>query len=374
AKWPVFTPPLTHVDAWTCLGHGPELHKALQAGHSGLQPASRVFPHIDALTAGGLIGTLEGVTGEIRLPEILSTGLKLLAPACAWDVDMVIGACSVGDLEGPDAGRPQQALERAIKALRPDVPLPPIQLVSTACSSGTDAVALGAMSISAGLAESILVVAFDSLPAGKLLQHVALGTQSKDRARPFDIDRSGTSFGEACAVAVLASNEGLRRLGLSGQVRVAGFGMSCDAHHVVAPHPEGVYAAQAVLGALGDVSHLAIGYINAHGSGTILNDSAETQALRHAYGENAISHIHIGGTKGALGHTLGATGLVEVVVATQSLIDGWFPPTAGLVTPDPQLKLQFPTETRKRASHERYAMSATFGFGGINSALLMELM
>ena len=208
--------------------------------------------------------------------------------------------------------------------------------------------------------------------AGKLVQHVALGTQSRDRARPFDLGRSGTSFGEAVAIALLASDRGLLRLGLRKLVRVAGFGMSGDAHDVVAPDPDGQHAAQAIRTALRDAEAGEVGYVNAHGSGTQLNDRAEISALRRAVGPEAMASMHVGGTKGALGHTLGATGLVEAVVATHALVEGRYPPTVGLVRPDPTLPFVPATTLRKRSARERYALSVTFGFGGVNSAVLLE--
>ncbi|MBR8343532.1 beta-ketoacyl synthase N-terminal-like domain-containing protein [Burkholderia ambifaria] len=363
---------IVHADAWTCLGHGPALHDALCAGRSGLTPAAAVFPGVERLATAGMVGTLDAIEGEVRLPAILTTGLAHLAPPGLLEADLLVGACSLGDLAGPDAGHPRQALERALCIWSEGRRLPPIQLVSSACSSGTDALGLSAVTIAAGLADVVAVIAFDSLSAGKLVQHVALGTQSRDRARPFDLDRSGTSFGEAVAVVLLASERGLARLGLRKHARVAGFGMSGDAHDVVAPDSAGEHAAQAIRTALRDATPSAVGYVNAHGSGTLLNDRAESTALQRAIGHEALALMHVGGTKGALGHTLGATGLVEAVVATQALVDGRYPPTAGFDRADPALPFAPAMAVRKRSAHEHYALSVTFGFGGVNSAVLLE--
>lgn len=363
---------IAHADAWTCLGHGSALHEALRAGRSGLRPVSDVYPDIDAVASAGLVGTLAEVTGEVRLPAILAGGLARLAPPELWAADLLVGACSLGDLAGPDAGNPRRALERALRLARPDLALPPVQLVSSACSSGTDALGLGAAAITMGLADVVAVLAFDSLGPGKLVQHIALGTHSRDRARPFDVARSGTSFGEAMAVVLLASEQGIRRLGLSRRVRVAGFGMSGDAHDVVASYPEGLYAARAIEQALRGIDPASLGYVNAHGSGTLLNDRAECTALRKVLEPRTTGGIHLGSTKGALGHTLGATGLVEVVVAGHALADGIYPPTAGLENLDPALCWSVPIVARQRAAEERHALSVTFGFGGVNSAVLLE--
>ncbi|BCQ58221.1 beta-ketoacyl synthase N-terminal-like domain-containing protein [Burkholderia gladioli] len=363
---------IAHADALTCLGYGPELHAALLAGRSGLTPAAEAFPNVERLAGAGMVGRLKTVEGEVRVPGILASGLRCLAPDTLLEADLMVGACSLGDLAGPDAGQPRMAFERALRDWSAGKRLPSIQFVSSACSSGTDALGLGAMSIAAGVADVVAVIAFDSLPAGKLVQHVALGTQSRDRARPFDVGRSGTSFGEAVALVLLASEQGLRRLGLSELVRVAGFGMSGDAHDVVAPDPDGRHAARAIQVALRGANSGAVGYVNTHGSGTPLNDRAEVGALRCAIGPAALGKMHIGGTKGALGHTLGATGLVEAVVAARALSDGRYPPTAGLEQPDPNLDITPAMRPGMRSAHQRYALSVTFGFGGVNSAVLLE--
>lgn len=363
---------IAHADAWTCLGHGSALHEALRAGRSGLRPVAEAYPGVEAVASAGLVGTLEEVSGEVRLPAILAGGLARLVPPELWEADLIVGACSLGDLAGPDAGMPRCALERALRLAHPGLALPPVQLVSSACSSGTDALGLGAAAIALGLADVVAVLAFDSLGPGKLVQHIALGTHSRERARPFDVARSGTSFGEAMAVVLLANGSGIRRLGLQRCVRVAGFGMSGDAHDVVAPHPEGSYAAQAIERALGGVDPITLGYVNAHGSGTLLNDRAECAALRLVLGARATEEIHLGSTKGAVGHTLGATGLVEVVVACHALSDGIYPPTAGLENVDPALCWSVPLVARQRVAEECHALSVTFGFGGVNSAVLLE--
>ncbi|KMY86382.1 3-oxoacyl-[acyl-carrier-protein] synthase, KASII [Candidatus Paraburkholderia calva] len=363
---------IVHADALTCLGYGPELYTSLEAGYSGLMPAAEAFPNVERLAGAGMVGRLRTIEGDVRVPGILAAGLRYLAPDALLEADLMVGACSLGDLTGPEAGYPRRAFERALRTWSGGKRLPPIQFVSSACSSGTDALGLGAVSIAAGMVDLVAVIAFDSLPAGKLVQHVALGTQSRDRVRPFDLGRSGTSFGEAAALVLLASERGLQRFGLRTQVRVAGFGMSCDAHDAVAPNPDGQYAAQAIQVALRGAELGALGYVNTHGSGTPLNDRAEIEALRRAIGPAALGKMHVGGTKGALGHTLGATGLVEVVVATRALCDGRYPPTAGFEQPDPDLHFIPANMLGKRLAHERYALSVTFGFGGVNSAVLLE--
>lgn len=232
---------------------------------------------------------------------------------------------------------------------------------------------MAAHAIQTGLADIVGVIGFDSLEAGKLLQHIALGTQSVDRARPFDVIRSGTSFAEACGVMILASPKGLEKLRCRPIGQISGFGMSADAHDIAAPHPEGLYAARAISAALNGVDLNALGYINAHGSGTLLNDRAESLALARALGDYT-PYAQIGGTKGALGHSLGATGIVEAVVTLNAMTQGIYPQTTGLSDVDPTVGIPVLQRTQKGRPSHRYGLSATFGFGGVNSAVLMELI
>ncbi len=359
-----------HADALTCLGHGDALFNALNMGRSGLSVASDVFDHPAIDEHGGHVGILPQVTGEDRLGQIFELAFATIIPSALWSCDLIIGACSVGDLVGDDAGNPRAALSRSLSRHCPPTRLvPPHVVVSSACSSGTDAVSLAAQALSTGLASAVGILAFDSLGAGKLMQHVALGTQSRDRARPFDTSRSGTSFGEACACKILANSYAATRLKLPIMGRVVGYGASADAHDVTAPNPHGTYVAEALQRACIGVEPGNIGYINAHGSGTRLNDLAETKAIELAFSSEA-KKIPVSSTKGALGHTLGATGLVEAVVTMNALKRSELPPVYGLVTPDPDITLNLLRVASP--STKPYAASVTLGFGGVNSAILLE--
>lgn len=364
---------IVHADALTSLGYGQDLLHRLAEGECGLRHAQCVFNNVPSVSQAGMVGTVAGIEGTERLPQLFDSAFQHIMPDLIVEADMIIGGCSLGDLTGQDAGNPHAALSRALARQWPgNKSLPAISVVSSACSSATDALIMAAHAVQTGLADVVGVIGFDSLEAGKLLQHIALGTQSADRARPFDAARSGTSFAEACGVMILASKEGLAKLQCRPIGQIAGFGMSADAHDIAAPHPDGLYAAQAISAALRDIDLTTLGYINAHGSGTLLNDRAESLALTCALGDYT-PYASIGGTKGALGHSLGATGIVEAVVTLNALTQGIYPRTTGLSDLDPEIGIPVLQRTQKRHAAHRYGLSATFGFGGVNSAVLMAL-
>lgn len=361
---------IVYSDALTSLGWGEELFDNLVAGKTGLKRANEVFENLPNPELAGMIGTINGICGEERVPQILDKAFRTILPPIAYASDLVVGGCSLGDLAGSDAGNPRAALVKAMEKVWPSK-IPPITLVSSACSSGTDAIIVASSAIKSGMADIVTVIGFDSLGAGKLIQHIALGTQSADRARPFDSTRSGTSFGEACGVMILANESGMDKLKSASIGRIASFGMSSDSYDIAAPHPDGKYAANAIRNAIKGINLQELGYINAHGSGTNLNDQAEAAALRLVFGDY-LDQVSVGGTKGALGHSLGATGIVEAVLTLKAMNRRLYPPTTGLLNIDPQLALPLIRHSQIRSGSHRFGLTVTFGFGGVNSALLME--
>ncbi|CAM3263836.1 3-oxoacyl-[acyl-carrier-protein] synthase II [Pseudomonas gessardii] len=357
-------------EALTSLGYGRELFDKLVAGESGLKKADVVFDNLPNPELAGMVGTIEGVVGEERIPQILDRAFHRILPSIVFASDLVVGGCSFGDLAGPEAGNPHAALVKAMKKIWPST-IPPTTLVSSACSSGTDAIIVAAQAISSGLANIVTVIGFDSLGAGKLIQHIALGTQSADRARPFDGARSGTSFGEACGVMVLANDCGMKKLKTQRIGRIANFGLSSDSYDIAAPHPEGIHASNAIRMATKGLNLDELGYINVHGSGTSLNDQAEAAALRLVFGD-FLDQAIIGGTKGALGHSLGATGVVEAIITLQAMNNSIYPPTTGLLNLDQQIAAPILQKSSTRGSTHKFGLTTTFGFGGVNSALLIE--
>jgi 3-oxoacyl-[acyl-carrier-protein] synthase II len=190
--------------------------------------------------------------------------------------------------------------------------------------------------------------------------------------RAFSGERSGLLLGDGAAVLVLEEKERALRRGARCLARVAGWGMADDAFHVCQPHPEGNGLAAAMRKALrrAGVGPEAVGYVNAHGTGTPLNDAAETKALKQAFGEHARG-LAVSSTKTTTGHTLEASGALETVIALIALQDGVAPPTASYTKRDAACDLDYvPNEPRPVSL--RYVLNINAAFGGVNTALLLE--
>ncbi|MGW0712110.1 beta-ketoacyl-[acyl-carrier-protein] synthase family protein [Streptomyces sp. NPDC002643] len=215
---------------------------------------------------------------------------------------------------------------------------------------------------------------------GYLVEEETFGKFDSGRAlsrdgmvRPFSADRSGLLLGDGVAAVVLESAGHARRRGARPLAGIVGWGAATDAHHIAQPHPEGLglsLAAGQALRMAGDPDGAALGYVNAHGTGTKYNDGAETRGLRAAFGERAES-IPVSSTKSTTGHMLEAAGVVEFVITLLALTDGVLPPTAGYTAPDPECDLDYvPNEPREADLHR--ALSINAAFGGANTALVLE--
>ncbi|WUH00319.1 beta-ketoacyl-[acyl-carrier-protein] synthase family protein [Streptomyces violaceus] len=215
---------------------------------------------------------------------------------------------------------------------------------------------------------------------GYLVEEETFGKFDSGRAlsrdgmvRPFSADRSGLLLGDGVAAVVLESAQHARRRGARPLASVPGWGAATDAHHIAQPHPEGAGLAQATRQALrlaGDPDGAALGYVNAHGTGTRYNDGAETRGLRAALAERAGS-IPVSSTKSTTGHLLEAAGIVEFVITMLALTDGVLPPTAGFTRPDPECDLDY-VPNRPRRADPRRALTINAAFGGANTALVLE--
>jgi 3-oxoacyl-[acyl-carrier-protein] synthase II len=215
---------------------------------------------------------------------------------------------------------------------------------------------------------------------GYLVEEETFGKFDSGRAlsrdgmvRPFSADRSGLLLGDGVAAVVLESAEHARRRGARPLVTVVGWGAATDAYHIAQPHPEGVGLARAARQAMrlaGDPDGAALGYVNAHGTGTKYNDGAETRGLRAAFPERAES-IPVSSTKSTTGHLLEAAGVVEFVITMLALMDGVLPPTAGFGRPDPECDLDY-VPNQPREADLRRALTINAAFGGANTALVLE--
>ena len=203
----------------------------------------------------------------------------------------------------------------------------------------------------------------------------AMSTRNDDpchASRPFDKDRDGFVMGEGAGVLVLEEYERARARGAHIYAEVMGVGVTNDAHHMTAPRPDGRQAARAIRGALQDarVAPHEIGYVNAHGSSTPLNDPTETLAIKQVFADHAYT-MPVSGTKGYYGHALGASGAIEAAICALSLEQEWLPPTVNLAAPDAACDLDY-VPTTGRSRRVDYLLSNSFGFGGINAALVMK--
>jgi len=185
---------------------------------------------------------------------------------------------------------------------------------------------------------------------------------------PFDKRRGGFVIGEGSGVIILEEYEHATRRGAKIYAEITGYGTTCDAHHITAPTPTGEASARAISDAYKESgSPDGNVYINAHGTGTPLNDAAETKAIKLAF-EDKTENILVSSTKSMTGHMLGAAGAVEAIVAILTLSKGVVPPTVGLIEPDPECDLDY-VPLKARQVSPALAMSVSLGFGGHNACV-----
>ena len=247
----------------------------------------------------------------------------------------------------------------------------PVFSVASACASGAHAIIQGVLMIRSGLADVALVGGTDApITCGLLKSWEALRAVSDDTCRPFSHDRTGMVLGEGAAMLVLESLEHAMARGAVCHAEIAGFGMSSDAGHITRPDVQGISAAisQAVLAA--GVPFEAVEYINAHGTGTVANDLAETEAINNVFGGHAKS-IAVSSTKSMHGHALGAASAIEMVATVQAIKTGDIPPTANFTEAGEGCDLDYvPNKARRRQID--FALCNSFAFGGLNAVLAIK--
>ena len=251
----------------------------------------------------------------------------------------------------------------------------------SACASSTNAVIDGLMLIRLGKADAIITGGSEAAVSpggiGGFNSMHALSTRNDDYAtasRPFDQDRDGFVLGEGAAALVLEEYEHAKARGARIYAELVGGGLSADAHHLTAPHPEGLGARNVMRNAIEDAGLTPedIDYVNVHGTSTPLGDIAETKAIKEVFGEHAY-RINISSTKSMTGHLLGAAGAAEAAVAVLSVYHDVVPPTINHFTDDPELdnKLNFTFGAPQKRT-VRAALSNTFGFGGHNASVIFK--
>jgi len=335
----------------------PHVHYAMAAAReaaldSGLDIAAD-SPDVGVLIASG-IGGLEVIENTTRILD--AQGVRRVSPFAAAMalVDMAPGMVSI-DL---GARGPNMA-------------------VVSACASGADAIGQASNWIRQGDAVAVLAggteAGITSTGIAMFAAARALSTRNDDpehASRPFDRDRDGFVAAEGSAVLVLEEREHAIARGATIHAELLGYAASADAYHITAPEPSGDGAIRCVRRALAraGVRPEDIQYINAHGTGTQLNDLAETRAIKHVFGESAYS-VPISSTKSMTGHMLGAAGVFEAMVTILAMRDGFLPPTVNLENADPECDLDYVPNVG-RAVNARLAMTTSFGFGGHNACLV----
>ncbi|WP_316527934.1 beta-ketoacyl-ACP synthase II [Kitasatospora brasiliensis] len=332
------------------------LAAALEAcEHAGLVVDDELAPRVAVVVGSGYgpVGSIYRAADTLR-----DRGARAISPFTQVTTAMDSAACEISMRLGTQG---------------------PSRAQSTACASGADAVGAGMRMISHGEADVVLVGGADACVTAVDLAGSgnarALSRRNDDptaACRPFDARRDGFVMSEGAAVLVLEAAEVAERRGASALAELVGYGASSDAHHWTAPHPQGRGACLAVEAALRDagLTGADVDYVNAHGTGTLLNDATETAVLRRVLGER-VTRIPVSSTKSMTGHMIGAAGAVELVVAIQVLRTGDVPPTVNCDEPiDPDINF-----VPHRAQHHellRTALSNSFGFGGHNAALVVR--
>jgi 3-oxoacyl-[acyl-carrier-protein] synthase II len=305
---------------------------------------------------GSALGGVAYAEGQMN--EFYTGGLNAIDPALALKVFGGAASCNI-------------AIELGVQG--------PNSTNAMSCASGTIAVGDAFREIRDGYADVMLCGGAEAplapLTFGAFAIIRAMSTRNDDperSSRPFDRGRDGFVMGEGAAVLVLEEYERARARGARIYAEVVGYGNSNDAHHMTAPRPDGSQAARSMRRALADahVDPHEVSYVNAHGSSTPLNDSTETLAIRQVLGDRA-AHVPVSGTKAYYGHALGASGAIEAAICALALEREWLPPTLNLECPGEGCDLDYlPNEGR--AARSDYLISNSFGFGGINAALVMK--
>jgi 3-oxoacyl-[acyl-carrier-protein] synthase II len=309
---------------------------------------------------GAMMGTALGGVGyaEEQLSVFLREGLRAVDATLALAVFGGAASCNI-------------AIELGVSG--------PNSTNAMSCASGAMAIGEAFRQVRDGYAD-VMVAGGAEAPLAPLCYGAfalirAMSTRNDDpehSSRPFDHERDGFVMGEGTAVLILEEYERAVSRGARIYAEVCGYGTSNDAHHMTAPLPDGKQAARAMRMALDDanVSASEIGYINAHGSSTPLNDPTETVAIKLVFGESAAS-VKASGTKGYYGHALGASGAIEAAICALAIDREWLPPTVNLTERDPECDLNYITGTGQ-SDRVEHVLSNSFGFGGINAALVFR--
>ena len=324
---------------------------------AGLKSGENIDPERLGVSIGSGIGGMDTFVSQTKV--MLDEGVGRISP---FFVPMMISNIASGNV--------------AISHNAQGVCLP----VVTACATGTHAAGEAYRAIKHGYADAIITGGAEAsvhpLAIGGFANSKALSREEDPlkASLPFSADRHGFVIAEGAGVMIFESLENALKRGAKIYAEVVGYGNSCDAHHFTAPRPDGVPASRAIKQALEEANFDAdkdLLYINAHGTGTPLNDAAETKAIKLAMGEEAAKKAKITSTKSITGHMLGATGAVELIASALSLHHGIVTPTIGLTNPDPECDLDY-TPLKAVEAPLTVAISNSLGFGGHNACVALR--
>jgi 3-oxoacyl-[acyl-carrier-protein] synthase II len=333
---------------------------SIAATRMALTDAELDLAREDPDRVGAMMGTaLGGVAhGEKNYHAFLTEGPRAVDPALALTVFAGAASCNI-------------AIEFGCTG--------PNSTNGMSCASGAIAIGDGFRAIVRGDADVMLTGGAEAplapLCFGAFAIIRAMSTRNDDpthASRPFDAGRDGFVMAEGAAVLVLEERSRALARGAPIYAEVCGYGLTNDAHHMTAPRPDGTQAARAMRNALAE-AHVApseVGYINAHGSSTPLNDPTETSSIKQVFGEAAY-RVPLSGTKGYYGHALGASGAIEAAICALAARRRWLPPTVNLETPDPACDLPMVVGEGQELAPD-ILLSNSFGFGGINAALVFR--
>ena len=333
---------------------------ALEAARQALADAGLQIEGEDRREVGVLIGTaIGGINTLLENYDVLHTsGPRRVSPFMA-------------PMMMPNAASAAVAITYGLRGLN--------LCIASACATGSHAIGEAAEVIQRGRAEVMICGGSDavihplSLAGFTNMGAASTRNDEPERAsRPFDAERDGFVMGEGAGVLVLESLEHARQRGARIYCELVGYGATADAFHITAPEEAGQGAAEAMEQALHDagLAPQDVDYINAHGTGTPLNDRIETQAIRTVFGLHA-DRLVVSSTKSMLGHLMGAAGAVEAIACVKSLETGWVHPTLNYEHPDPQCDLDY-VPNQARRLEPRVALSNSFGFGGHNGCLIFR--
>ncbi|MBM4193340.1 MAG: beta-ketoacyl-ACP synthase II [Gemmatimonadetes bacterium] len=335
-------------------------HFSVAAARLAIEDARLDLAQEDRERVGAMMGSALGGVGyaEEQLGRFLTAGLKSVEPNLALAVFGGAASCNV-------------AIEFGVHG--------PNSTNGMSCASGTMAIGEAMRQIRDGYADVMLAGGAEAplapLCYGAFALIRAMSTRNDapaDACRPFDKDRDGFVMGEGAAVLVLEELTRAVARGAPIYAELIGYGTTNDAHHMTAPLPTGAQAARAMRLALDDaaIAPTEVGYVNAHGSSTPLNDPSETRAIKQVFGDHA-RRLPVSGTKAYYGHALGASGAIETAICALSLDREWVPPTVNHAAPDPECDLDYISGAGRPARVE-HVLTNSFGFGGINACLVLR--